>query len=229
MSDNARRGKLTAVPGLPGLPRAGSGRHALGLGRRRDGFLYVPRSVLAAERPPLIVFLHGSGGSAAQAEILLPHADEHGLLVLAIDSREATWDVVDDAIGPDLDCIDRALQWTFDRFAVDTGHVALSGFSDGASYALSLGLANGELFQHVLAFSPGFMVPPDAHGSPRVFVSHGTRDTVLPSERCGRRIVEELKRGRYDVQFHEFDGVHLVPSLIAREAVAWFLGPRFTS
>jgi predicted esterase len=34
--------------------------------------------------------------------------------------------------------------------------LAVSGFSDGASYALSIGPANGDLFTHVMAFSPGF-------------------------------------------------------------------------
>jgi predicted esterase len=40
------------------------------------------------------------------------------------------------------------------------------GFSDGASYALSLGLANGDLFTHVLGFSPGFMRVPRHVGRP---------------------------------------------------------------
>ncbi len=35
------------------------------------------------------------------------------------------------------------------------------GFSDGASYALSLGVPNGDLFTHIVAFSPGFMRLPD--------------------------------------------------------------------
>lgn len=35
-----------------------------------------------------------------------------------------------------------------------------AGFSDGASYALSLGLPNGNLFSHIVAFSPGFMRAP---------------------------------------------------------------------
>ena len=34
--------------------------------------------------------------------------------------------------------------------------------SDGASYALSLGLGNPQLFTHLVAFSPGFMRPPPA-------------------------------------------------------------------
>jgi poly(3-hydroxybutyrate) depolymerase len=47
---------------------------------------------------------------------------------------------------------------------VDPQRICVSGFSDGASYALSLGLANGDLFTHVAAFSPGFMRPPCTQG-----------------------------------------------------------------
>ena len=72
----------------------------------------------------------------------------------------------------------------FARFTVGT--VTVCGFSDGASYALSIGLANGDLFGHVLAWSPGFVAPPEFVGRPRVFVSHGTDDRVLPIDRCSR-------------------------------------------
>jgi predicted esterase len=34
----------------------------------------------------------------------------------------------------------------------------------------------------VLAFSPGFLVAPWPAGRPRVFVSHGTADRILPIE-----------------------------------------------
>jgi phospholipase/carboxylesterase len=63
------------------------------------------------------------------------------------------------------------------------------GFSDGASYALSLGLTNGDLFRHVIAFSPGFMAPAARRGEPPVFVSHITRDGVLPIGVTSHRIV----------------------------------------
>ena len=78
--------------------------------------------------------------------------------------------------GPDIEFIDRALEWVFDRLALDTRRLAITGFSDGASYSLSLGLTNGDLFTRVIAFSPGFMVPARRRGKPPVFVSHGTHD-----------------------------------------------------
>jgi phospholipase/carboxylesterase len=105
---------------------------------------------------------------------------------------------------------------------VDPGRLAVGGFSDGASYALSLGVDNGDLFSHVLAFSPGFMAPTRRAGSPRFFVSHGTRDGVLPIERCSRRIVPQLERMGYEVTYREFEGGHTVLPEIALEAVGWF-------
>jgi len=106
--------------------------------------------------------------------------------------------------------------------ALDTRRLAITGFSDGASYGLSLGLTNGDLFTHLIAFSPGFMAPTTRRGKPPVFVSHGTRDRVLPIERCSRRIVPQLDRAGYRVRYREFDGPHTVPASIAREALHWF-------
>jgi phospholipase/carboxylesterase len=98
------------------------------------------------------------------------------------------------------------------------------GFSDGASYALSLGLANADLFTHVLAFSPGFVVPARPARTPSVYVSHGRADDVLPIARTTRRIVPRLRAAGIPVQVHEFDGGHTVPARIAEEAVRHFLG-----
>jgi phospholipase/carboxylesterase len=100
--------------------------------------------------------------------------------------------------------------------------VAVGGYSDGASYALSLGIANGDLFTHVMAFSPGFMTPAGQVGSPRIFVSHGTRDGWLPIESCSRRIVPRLEGAGYEVHYREFEGPHVVPPGIGHEAAGWF-------
>ena len=124
--------------------------------------------------------------------------------------------------GPNVAGIDRVMEQTFACYAVDPARVAIGGYSDGASYALSLGLANGDLFAHVLAFSPGFVAPAERVGSPRIFVCHGTRDGWLPVERCSRRIVPQLERAGYEVRYREIDGGHVVPPEIGREAADWF-------
>ena len=224
--DGARRGRLRARPGAPRVGDAPPGLQPLGLGAERDGFLLVP-SGYRPDRPlPLVLMLHGAGGDGAGG--LAPfrdRADEEGLILLAPDSRGRTWDALLGGYGPDVAFVDRALARTFDRYAVDARHVAVEGFSDGASYALGLGRANGDLFRRIVAFSPGFAPPSAQEGRPHVFVSHGTADQVLPIDRCSRRIVPVLRQQGHEVRFLEFEGGHDVPPGIVDDALAWLRSP----
>jgi phospholipase/carboxylesterase len=225
-SRRAAAGRLTVRPSPPASDVAAGdaapGLHALGIARRRDALLYVPAGYRADHPAPLAVMLHGAGGAAEQGMSLLRGlADAAHIVLLAPASRSTTWDVVRGPFGPDVAFIDAALAATFRRCAIAPDRVAVGGFSDGASYALSLGLTNGDLFTHIIAFSPGFMVPASEVGRPRCYVSHGTQDTVLPIDRCSRRIVPVLQRAGYDVRYREFDGPHTVPPDIARDAVDW--------
>ncbi|MBV8612996.1 MAG: hypothetical protein JOY66_04405 [Acetobacteraceae bacterium] len=149
---------------------------------------------------PLLVLLHGAGADAAcLLPLYLRQADRDGVLILAPDSRGATWDIIQGGHGPDIAFLDAALDRVFAAWAIRPDRVAIGGFSDGASYALSLGLANGDLFADILAFSPGFALPAAYEGTPRIFISHGTADAVLPTDRCGRALRSRLTRAGYEV------------------------------
>jgi predicted esterase len=171
---------------------------------------------------PLVVLLHGAGSSARAALSLLP-ADA-GLLLLAPQSLGSTWDVIERGFGPDVSRLDADLDTVCATCPVDPERVALGGFSDGASYALSLGLGNGDLVTHIVAFSPGFMAPDARHGRPRILVTHGIQDAVLPIDRCSRRLVPRLRDAGYDVTYEEFDGGHVVMPAHALHAVEWLSG-----
>jgi phospholipase/carboxylesterase len=149
-------------------------------------------------------------------------AENLGILVLAPESRGGTWDVIGGDFGPDVAFITRALEHTFARCAVDRRRLAIGGFSDGATYGLSLGVDNGGLFTHVLAFSPGFIVTRRPQGRPRIFVSHGKQDQILPIASTSRKLVPALEEAGYPVTYREFDGPHTVPPPIAHEAFVWF-------
>jgi phospholipase/carboxylesterase len=110
-----------------------------------------------------------------------------------------------------------------DRVDADTDRLALGGVSDGASYALSVGLSNGDVFSTVLAFSPGFLAVPETVGRPRVFVSHGTADPILPIDGCSRSFVPVLRDAGYEVMFSEFEGGHTVPPEISDQGIRWWL------
>jgi phospholipase/carboxylesterase len=221
----SQRGFLT-MPRTAGavLPSLGAGVHRLGLGEGRDGLVYVPAGYADSAATPLLVLLHGAGGNADQ--MLGPCAalaDERGILLLSPDSRGRTWDVILGAYGPDVEFIEQALAYVVERYAVNAERIGVGGFSDGASYALSIGLINGALFHDILAFSPGFAAPTEAHGSPRIFVSHGIADEVLPIDRCSRRLVPFLRKAGYDVDYREFAGGHVLPPEITKAGVARFL------
>jgi predicted esterase len=184
--------------------------------------LYVPAGYRGDAPVPLVLSLHGAGGNAQHGlSPLRALADEAGFALLAVGAAGRTWDVIVDGYGPDVEAIDEALAHVFGLVAVDPERLGVSGFSDGASYALSLGITNGDLFTHVLAFSPGFMAPASQHGAPRIFISHGTADQVLPISRCSRRVAPALQRAGYEVEYREFTGAHTVPADVAREAVGW--------
>jgi phospholipase/carboxylesterase len=229
MAGNAHEeGRLQARPAAEATEAAPVGLRSLGLTATRDGYLYVPATYRAKRPAPLALLLHGAGEDARDGLALIrAQADEAGLILLAPTSREYSWDLlVGRRYGPDVAGIDRALEHAFSSYSVDPRRVAVGGYSDGASYALSLGIANGNIFTHVLAFSPGFLAPTGRTGSPRIFVSHGTRDGWLPIDRCSRRVVPQLELAGYEVRYREFEGGHVVPPEISREAVDWFTAER---
>lgn len=176
-----------------------------------EHLLLVP-SDLPDAPVPLVVYLHGSASDPVRSlPVLEQEAQRLQFLLLVPKSFHYTWDVILGGFGPDVTAIDTMLGRVFTRFPVDPERVVAAGFSDGASYALTLGLLNGALFRRILAYSPGFVVPGEAEGRPSIFVSHGTADPVLPIDRCSRRIVPELRSLGYEVDYREFDGRHEVP------------------
>jgi phospholipase/carboxylesterase len=216
-------GRLTARPRANVVTTA-NGERPLGLDRTRDGILHLPPKP-TGDPLPLLVLLHGAGGNGQNMLRRLGSApDDAGVAVLAPDSRDTSWDAVRGNFGRDVAFLNRALDRVFEIVAVDPARIAVGGFSDGATYAVSLGLINGDLFPRVVAFSPGFVVDGTPHGKPRLFISHGVADQILPIDRCSRPIVAGLQKRGYDVTFREFDGGHEVPADIARDAMRWVAG-----
>ncbi len=212
-------GRLSSRPAPPTRPLPPAGTHRLDLRSGAEAVLVVPPGEPATW--PLLVFLHGAGGSAEHSLALAGAAAvDAGCLLLAPSSVGRTWDLIAGGLGPDVAVLDAALEEVV--AVAPVSRVAIGGFSDGASYALSLGLANGDLFERVLAFSPGFVAPPSRSGRPAIWISHGAQDRVLPVDRCGRRVARDLAKAGYDVTYEEFDGGHVVPpERLAAALRAW--------
>ena len=221
--DTAEEGQLLAR--LPAAPPAMAwplppGVHSLGQGEPRQGLLRVPEG--PPRQLPLVVMLHGATGNAERALKRAGPLVDHAL-VLAPESLGASWDVLEGGYGPDVARLDAALAHIFAAWPLDPERLCIAGFSDGASYALSLALMNGDLFTHALCFSPGFCAPVRFAGRPALFVSHGTEDEILPIEACSRRLMPKLNRAGYYGQYMEFPGPHTVPPEVHQAALAFLL------
>jgi len=216
--------RLTAQPNLP-KQVATKGLTQLIFGGNKNGFLYVPDSYSPEKVMPLVIALHGAGGSSNFWKKYYDRAEAREMIFMAIDSRESTWDLIIEDYGEDVQVIDRALKYVFNHCNIDPDHIALCGFSDGATYALSLGISNGDLFSHLIGYSPGYVISSDPIGKPKIYISHGKSDYVLPVEGSRGYIVPTFIDMGYDVTYYEFRGGHTLPSSVSELSLDWFLGP----
>jgi predicted esterase len=214
--------RLPSAPTSAPLP---AGRHALPYAEGREAVLVVPEGLDLNQPVPLLVMFHGAGGDANK---VLPHwvrwARARRFLLLAPQSMFPTWDIVIGGHGPDLERLDAALQQVASHFRLDPGHLAFAGFSDGGSYALSVGLSNGDVASHVIALSAGFMNTFTRHGSPRVFMAHGRSDTQLPFETSARPHALKLLEEGVDLTLLPFEGDHVIVPAVVERAVGFFVG-----
>jgi phospholipase/carboxylesterase len=187
-----------------------------------------------------MLVLHGLGGNVGELDKIevmpmVPEtADRFGVAFLFPESRATSpsgWDRSGDpstwkngSFGPDIAFIDAALAQTFNRLNVTPNRIGVWGFSDGASYSLSMGLCNGDLFSHVAAFSPEYMSPPQTVGQPKVFVSHGRSDPFINVVSTRNGIVPDLRSRGYTVDYVEFDGGHTIDPAARSQAMSAFLG-----
>lgn len=215
--------RLSSRPGTPGQS-LGAGTHLLTPSNENDGVLLIP-DALPSGPAPLVIALHGAGQGAGWTRGAFgPIAQSRRFVLLAPGARGLTWDALSSRFSYDVAFIDAALAWSFARVAIDPARVLLLGFSDGASYALGLGAANGDWIPRVAACSPGFIVPSDSPrvGASQYFVSHGRQDDVLTIESASRKIVPALRASGYTVRYEEFDGGHsLPPSALMEQLWAW--------
>lgn len=202
------------------------GATRLGLGDERDGTLYVPKSYKDGTPMPLIMMLHGLAGTGDSARSNFPLAEEFGVIIVAPESRAITWGQGMPGFDEDVRFLGPAFRHVAGILDVDPTHVTLGGHSDGAGYALGMGLAYGDVFNHLMIFSGGLMLPFRRKGKPRIFFGHGINDQQMPIDQTARRFAPKLKQEGYDVTLREYDGGHGTSLPIVREAYEWFLADK---
>jgi phospholipase/carboxylesterase len=225
---SARAQNAPAAPQAPPDPAGDGipyGRTALGISDDgRDGTLYVPKAYRHGSPAPLLVMLHGFAGWGDEMRSTFALAEEFGVVVIAPESRDVTWGKEIPGFDADVRYIGAAYRKVAAFFDLDPNRVALAGRSDGAGYALSMGLAYGDTFNHLLIFAGGSMLPYRRQGKPKIFIAHGTEDRTMPVDVTGRRFAAQLKAEGYPVTYPEHEGGHGTPLAVVREGLQWFVG-----
>ena len=212
--------RIAARPVTNPSGNCAQGTYTLRLGNGATATMRVTRGARTANKA-LLLTLHGAGGNGDAG--LWPFRAAFGrrnVVLVSPGAESRTWNLF---YGSDRASINRALKQAFARCRVDARRIAVGGFSDGATTALTLGLVNGDLFRHVIAVAPGGVQADGAVGKPRVFLAHGRSDTVIPV-RVSDQIARELRRFGYPLTYRKFDGGHDVPNGISSAAVRWYLG-----
>ena len=211
----------------------------------QQAVLLTPEEIDFGRRYPLVTVLHGAG---RQDEMLVKgyrdQAEERQAFFLVPRSFHMTWDLI--AMGmqkvaglspegteapsdrPDLDFLAYALDLIYRRFPIDPERQALVGYSDGASYGLSVGLSNPHLFRALMVWAAGFVALDEqaaAAGTPRppIFITYGTHDELFPFEQVALPMKEQLSALGCDVTFNvDQGGRHWPPTEFQQEALDWF-------
>lgn len=217
-----------AIQPIEQIPVAGDeipiGKSRLGIADgERDGTVYVPQRYKKGEPMPVLVMLHGFRSTAEAVRFTFPLAEEFGVIVFAPESRDVTWGQSIPGFDNDSRYLAMAFRWIGDVLSIDRSRVALGGVSDGANYALNMGLAYGDTFNHMMIFSAGMLAPFRKQGTPKIFLAHGTRDEQMPIARTGRKFAADLKADGLAVTYREYDGGHGAPLAVVRESFDWFI------
>ena len=204
--------------------------------------LKVPEHYDSAKTYPLLVALHGNGGTAAEFDSGLSSLDRASILVAV---PEAEYAKPAGGYSWFFETSDRSLWAANDTRTVDhvieligaigtryrIGKVFVLGFSQGASLAYMTGLRNPSLVTGVLAIS-GFLPEVDREGSVihaqdlvngrnvRVFVARGTSEPYIGS-RVFTSQRDLLASHGYSVTAYEYVGGHYLTSALLERVARW--------
>lgn len=191
--------------------------------------LLTPDEIDAQRSYPLVTVFHGAG---RQDELLVKacrdEPKKRDALLLVPRSLAPTWDLIAGGGRRDLDFLEFAYDLIYRRFPIDPRRQALMGYSDGASYALSIGISNPGIFRAIMGWAAGFVAVDDRQirdddPKPDILLEYGTHDPVFPFEQIALPMRESLERAGYRLEFRVDEGGRHWPSgSFQSEALDWF-------
>jgi polyhydroxybutyrate depolymerase len=158
-------------------------------GQQRTYALFRPANLPASQQVPLVIAMHGYGGSATTFEArtgLDQSAQAGGFAVAYPDGLTASWNAgvcCGDSVGSNVDdvgFISRLIDELIAQGGVDPKRVYATGFSNGAFMAHRLACDLADKITAVASVAGGYGSPCHPSRPISVLEMHGTDDQVVP-------------------------------------------------
>jgi poly(3-hydroxybutyrate) depolymerase len=161
---------------------------------------YVPASLDAGRPAPLVLFLHGAGGTPdVYMNYVYPAAEQAGCVVaMPKSSSDAGW-----GTGDDEQTVALTRQQVGAELAVDPNRVSIAGHSAGGAYAYLLAYGTSSGYNAVFTLSAPFYpvsTVADPHYKAPIHMYYGTTD---PNYAGGAEASLRQQWGRLGVAFEE--------------------------
>ncbi len=194
-------------------------------GKEYSYALFAPANSPTPGRLPLIVVLHGMGGSGdGTVEKWVQRLSEKFIVVCPTYPMGAWWSKTAEEI------VLRLIRETQEKYPVDPNKIFLSGLSNGAVGAFMIGMNYPDYFAGIVPIAGGiterlmtFLV--NLNNTP-VYMIHGARDPIFPVAYL-RRVNKILSDMKYPVIFREHQesgmahGGHFLPKTEIAPMAAW--------
>lgn len=197
---------------------------------------------------PLVIGLHGKGGTATGFISLGKHFTKHGF-IFAAPQGAYIHSMSDGILKPmyswEIKVPDKELWKQGDQYSVEyilnvvkyfsdnykISDVYLMGFSQGAAYTYLSGIKNPDIFKGIICIG-GYLPSTDKPYSIitedeiiaakylKVFIAHGKNDQIIDYE-IGRGAKNKLKKAGYKVHFLGYSEGHRITPSVLEQVVSW--------
>jgi len=187
--------------------------------------LYVPEAAQAGGSYPLLVVLHGMGGSGANTIPAWVNRMAEDFIILCPSYPMAAW-----WAQPAEDLVLQLIQEVQTQYPVDSNRVFLAGLSNGAIGAYMIGMFYPDRFAGIVPIASG-ITPRYMHflvnlKNTPIYIIQGVHDPVFPIQ-LTRRVYKILTDMKYPVVYREHEetgtahGGHFLPDAEVPPLVKW--------
>ncbi|MEO5570386.1 MAG: dienelactone hydrolase family protein [Bacteroidia bacterium] len=202
----------------------------------------VKEPKIQSAHPPTIILLHGVGSNEEDLFSFANHLPEKYLVISArapigLGGNSYAWYHLDFSTGKPVFNFEeeessRATLIKFisqvkEKYSADANEIYLCGFSQGAIMSYSIALTRPDLVKGIAVMSgrlleeiKPFITSKDKLQKLKVFISHGTKDNVLPVQNA-REAAAFLKTLNINFSYKEYPEEHTISNEMFSDLLQW--------